>query len=163
LDADALISRINGAVTSHGATIPPDALPAITGKLQSLAARGVSSCDKLELLHPAAAAFAHECSGALYIDLGRRSGDYLLFVRGEFVRTVNWAGNPDKAAMADGDGKLHPRTSFAAWQDTVRGRARPWTVLEIDSASFIREQLIHIRNAERLRELEALEAESESF
>ena len=49
---------------------------------------------------------------------------------------------------ADADGTLHPRTSFAAWQETVRGRSRPWTELELESARFLREQLLRIRDAQ---------------
>ena len=154
-----MVSRIDGVTTTHGTSIAPDDLLPVIEKLRASASRGVASSDKLSALDPSAQAFAAEVSGALYLDLGKRSGDYLLFVRSEYIRSVNWAGNPDKAVGADPHGKLHPRNSFAAWQETVRGRARSWTDLELDGAQFLREQLCHIRDVARLRELEARDDE----
>jgi len=67
------------------------------------------------------------------------------------VETVTWAGNPDKAASVDAAGKLHPRSSFAAWQKIMRRRARPWTELERKVRAFLREQLLHVRDTQKLR------------
>jgi signal transduction histidine kinase len=50
----------------------------------------------------------------------------------------------------DKQDQLHPRTSFAAWQETVRGRSRPWSELDLENASFLRYVLLGIRNKENL-------------
>jgi light-regulated signal transduction histidine kinase (bacteriophytochrome) len=71
-------------------------------------------------------------------------------LRRELVETVIWAGNPNEAVSADQQGRLHPRTSFAAWHETVRGRSRPWSELELESASFLREQLLRVQDAQKL-------------
>ena len=74
-----------------------------------------------------------------------------MLLRQELIETVTWAGNPDKAVNADTEGTLHPRTSFAAWRETVRGRSRPWTELELENARFLREQMLRLQAAGVLR------------
>jgi light-regulated signal transduction histidine kinase (bacteriophytochrome) len=93
-------------------------------------------------------------SGALYLGLSEGSGDYLLLLRGELVETLVWAGNPDKTANLDESGRLRPRASFAAWKQTVRGHSPAWSDLELENASFVREQLLRLRESEKLRKSE---------
>jgi light-regulated signal transduction histidine kinase (bacteriophytochrome) len=154
LDADGLVLRLNGVLSFQGVTLPETSLLPVIEKLRTLSAIGIASSDELAELAPSAAAFASDVSGALLIELSKRSGDYLLFLRRELVATVNWAGNPDKTATADAAGKLHPRTSFAQWQEIVHGRSRPWTEVERETARLLRRELLHIRDAQRLLELE---------
>ncbi|SDH59301.1 ATP-binding protein [Roseospirillum parvum] len=43
------------------------------------------------------------------------------------TRDVFWAGDPSKpATQTAGQTRISPRQSFAAWKESVRGRARPW-------------------------------------
>jgi diguanylate cyclase (GGDEF)-like protein len=65
-----------------------------------------------------------------------------------------WAGNPDKAINVDDLGNLHPRASFANWKEIVRGRSRAWSELEIENASFVRERLLRLREAQELHKSE---------
>lgn len=153
-DADGLVSRIDGIVSSHGVTVAEQSLLPVIAKLRKSAFRDIASSNGLGAIDQSAKSYASNASGALHIGLSEMSGDYLLFLRRELVETVTWAGNPDKAVSADVDGKLHPRTSFAAWQETVRGRSRPWTELELDNARLLRGQLLHLRDAQKLREFE---------
>ncbi len=155
LQADGLISRIDGAVRRHGATVEEESLAPAIAKLRSIASRGIASSSMLSALEPGAAAYADQASGALYMGLAEESGDYLLLLRRELVETVAWAGNPDERVRADEQGGLHPRNSFAAWQETVRGRSRPWSALELESACFLREQLLRLREGLRLHKSEA--------
>lgn len=145
--ADGFVCRINEVVTSQGSTVDETALRPVIGKLQRFAARGIASSNLLGVLDRAAQTYAAKVSGAMYIGLTESPGDYLLLLRRELVETVNWAGDPDKAVSASADGALRPRTSFAAWQETVRGRSRPWSELELESARFLREQLLKLRVA----------------
>jgi two-component system, chemotaxis family, sensor kinase Cph1 len=50
----------------------------------------------------------------------------LAWFRPEIVEDVIWGGNPHKAEM-EPDGRIHPRHSFAAWKEQVRGKSKPWT------------------------------------
>jgi light-regulated signal transduction histidine kinase (bacteriophytochrome) len=143
-DADGLVSRIDGLVACQGVTVEENLLLPVIGKLRKLAARGIASSNMLSELASSAVFYASQASGALYLGLTEGTGDYLLFLRRELVETVIWAGNPHEAVSADQQDRLHPRTSFAAWHETVRGRSRPWSELELESASFLREQLLRV-------------------
>jgi light-regulated signal transduction histidine kinase (bacteriophytochrome) len=154
LDADGLLSQIDGVVSFRGVTVAPELLLPIITKLQRFASRGIASSNTLSALDESAESFASTASGALYLGLAEGSGDYLLLLRRELVQTVTWAGNPDKAVDVDAHGTLHPRTSFAAWRETVRGHSRPWTDLERENARFVREQMLRLQTADLLRKSE---------
>jgi light-regulated signal transduction histidine kinase (bacteriophytochrome)/DNA-binding response OmpR family regulator len=154
-DADGLVSSIAGTVTSHGITLPMELLYPVIGKLHHLASHCVASSDQLGKLDPDLATYTSVVSGALYIDLAKNGGnegisDYLLFLRRELVQTISWAGNPNKALMADQHDRLHPRKSFEAWQETVLGISRPWTQTELESALALRETTERKRYEEEL-------------
>jgi chemotaxis family two-component system sensor kinase Cph1 len=118
LNADEMVSRIDGLVSSHGATVDEELLLPVIAKLQSISTRGIASSNRLSMLDPSAASYADKASGALYIGLTEGTGDYLLLLRRELVETIMWAGNPDKTVSVDEQGRLRPRASFAAWKDT---------------------------------------------
>ena len=152
--ADGLVSRVEGLISYRGATVTEQLLLPVIARLQSVSARGIASSNMLGALDPSAASYASEASGALYIGLTEETGDFLLLLRRELVETVVWAGNPDKAASLDESGRLRPRASFAAWKETVRGHSLPWSDLELENASFVREQLLRLRESEKLRKSE---------
>lgn len=63
----------------------------------------------------------------------------LMWTRTEQVRQVRWGGNPSLAKLETIPGaRLSPRQSFATWQETVRGRSRPWSRQHLDSARGLR-------------------------
>lgn len=72
---------------------------------------------------------ATEASGMIAAHFGP---DWIVWFRPEVVKNITWAGNPDKAKdVGQGDGKLHPRKSFAAWQQKMAGTATPWSRAEV--------------------------------
>jgi len=159
-DADGLISNIDGVLAYQGTTAKIELLSSVIGKLRNIASRGVASSDELGKLDPEMAAYASLVSGALYLDLTKTglaegSGDYFLCLRRELVETIAWAGNPNKAVVADEHNRLHPRKSFDAWQETVRGFSRPWTEIELESGLLLREQIRRLRDARELSILNA--------
>jgi two-component system, chemotaxis family, sensor kinase Cph1 len=77
----------------------------------------------------------------------------ILWMRAEEPEVVNWAGNPHKAVTLGPGEVLTPRSSFEAWRETVRGRARRWTLPEVDAAIRLRETLLEARGHRRVREL----------
>jgi two-component system, chemotaxis family, sensor kinase Cph1 len=154
LCADGMISRVDGVVSTHGATVDEELLLPVIAQLQGTSARGVASSNHLSSLDSSAASFADKASGALYIGLTEGTGDYILLLRRELTETVMWAGNPDKTVSVDEWGRLRPRTSFAAWKEIVRGRSQPWSELELENASLVREQLIRLREAHKLHKSE---------
>ena len=92
---------------------------------------------------PDAAAFADRATGALVLPLSRGTRDSLVLWRRPLERVVTWAGDPAKAAAAPGE-LLQPRASFAAWQETVRGRSADWAPEECEIAARLRRTLIEV-------------------
>ena len=160
LDADGLVFRIDGVLSCQGAIAGTELLVPVIDGLRSLASHGVASSNELGKVDPDLAAYASVASGALLIDLGEATDDYLLFLRRELVETIAWAGNPNKSVVADRHDRLHPRKSFEAWQETVHGASRPWTETELESGLLLREHLLRLRDARELTRLnESLKTE----
>jgi diguanylate cyclase (GGDEF)-like protein len=154
LAADGMVSRLDGCVSYQGITVDENLLLPVIARLQTLSVRGIAFSNALGALAPSAQSYASQASGAMYIALKGGTGDYLLLLRRELVETVVWAGNPDKAINVDDLGNLHPRASFANWKEIVRGRSRAWSELEIENASFVRERLLRLREAQELHKSE---------
>lgn len=100
-----------------------------------------------------ARAFADVGSGLLAVTMSTDEPTILMWFRAEHVQVVEWAGNPHKAVTGGGGGPLSPRASFDAWSEEVRGRARPFTLVEIEAASRLRRNLFEARQNRRLRQL----------
>ena len=92
-------------------------------------------------------------SGMLAIRISDVRPRYVLWLRPEVVRTVKWAGEPVK--HLDAERRLHPRTSFNSWKETLRGQSEPWSSVEIESARDFRSAVttIGLRRAEEEAEL----------
>jgi light-regulated signal transduction histidine kinase (bacteriophytochrome)/DNA-binding response OmpR family regulator len=96
----------------------------------------------LPLLYPPAREWKSMASGLLAVRISPEHGCYALWFRPEAIRTVTWAGNPNKpVSVEDGSARLSPRKSFEAWKQTVELQSRPWTEAEIDSATELRNTL----------------------
>jgi light-regulated signal transduction histidine kinase (bacteriophytochrome) len=126
-----------------------------------LSDRGVGdgfASDHLSAEFPEADAFADVASGLLAISIPRLYRGYILWFRPEVVRTITWAGDPNKAAAApEPGGRINPRNSFAAWKEQVHRRSIPWSQIEIDTAVELREAIVRIvlHKAEELEQLSA--------
>jgi chemotaxis family two-component system sensor kinase Cph1 len=76
-------------------------------------------------------------SGVLAVSISQVHRHLVLWFRPELVRTIRWAGDPRKEATVTG-GRIHPRRSFASWQEQVRGRSAPWSAAELAAAGELR-------------------------
>ncbi|MFT4174123.1 MAG: ATP-binding protein [Rhodocyclaceae bacterium] len=117
--------------------------------------------------YPPAAAYALHASGAMAISISQLHRHYIIWFRPEVIQTVQWAGQPLKPA--DADGRLHPRASFSAWTETVRGKSLPWQASEQATAVELRTALLSIvlKKAEEMAalagELGRINKELEAF
>ncbi len=102
---------------------------------------------------PAAKAFPDRAAGLVAATMSTEPPTVLLWFRAEQVEVVNWAGNPHKAVPADPAVPLTPRSSFEAWSEAIRGRSRPWTILEIEAAGRLMKSIFEARQQRRVREL----------
>ncbi len=147
----------DGRVAGYGRR---PAAPQLLALVEWLDARGeedVVASDSLARDFPAAGAHAVEASGLLALSISRLRRSWVLWFRPELVQTVTWGGDPTKS-VAPGTTpteRLHPRKSFESWRELVRGRSRPWSAAEIETAREFRVAVVDIvlRGAERLARL----------
>ncbi|OON62046.1 ATPase [Massilia sp. KIM] len=111
----------------------------------------------LAAVYPPAGAFTRSASGLMALPISRIHKHYLLWFRPELVQTVEWAGNPyeNKIAAPNAPTQLSPRTSFAAWRETIHGHSLPWHSAEIELTTEFRSALLGIalERAEQMAEL----------
>lgn len=100
--------------------------------------RRVLAIQSLALIWPDWSANAHVASGVLAVSTGDVDQGMLIVFRPENIETVLWGGDPRKQLDKKGfTGRINPRTSFEAWEETVRGHSAEWTKFEIEGAVFL--------------------------
>jgi chemotaxis family two-component system sensor kinase Cph1 len=118
--------------------------------------------DNLSSVYSLGGRIIRNASGLMAVPISRIHKHYLLWFRPEYVRTIEWAGNPhDKLvqAAAAGDSlNLSPRTSFAAWRETIHGTSLPWHAGEIELTLEFRTALLGLA-LERAEQMAALAEE----
>lgn len=98
---------------------------------------------------------AGEMCGVLALRISEVEDCWIVWFRQEVVKTVTWGGDPHKVVRESG--RIHPRKSFAAWRELVRGKSAPWHSAEIAAARDLRASIVEIvlRKAEELARLAA--------
>ncbi|HEY8607709.1 MAG TPA: ATP-binding protein [Noviherbaspirillum sp.] len=158
LGADTLLLNVDGVSLEFGAALPQRVAEPVRAALQRELQGVVTHSRHLAALDPGLADIAPVASGALYCRLDQ-AGSHFLALRREVVEARNWAGNPDKPVDAP-DGRLHPRKSFALWQEAVRNRSQRWLAVDTEAALELRRMLLERREQIARKEFEgALRAE----
>ncbi|AHE57196.1 ATP-binding protein [Sphingomonas sanxanigenens] len=152
-----------------GETPREDAIRPLVRWLAAGQRQDVFASDNLAAVYPGGEAIKDEASGLLAVSISQLHDSYVLWFRPEVIRTIKWGGDPRKTAQPSTGDRLHPRTSFAAWQETVRLRAEPWHEAEVEAAAHLRAAIVDIvlRKAEELAALSerlvAINKELEAF
>jgi light-regulated signal transduction histidine kinase (bacteriophytochrome) len=123
--------------------------------------------DALAAHHPPAADYLDSAAGVMAISISEVHHHMILWFRPEIEQTIRWAGEPTKPSTADG--RLHPRRSFASWQELVRGRSLRWSASAEAAVLELRRALLGIvlrraqERAEVATELTRVNQELEAF
>lgn len=128
-------------ISLAGQTPPEQMVRQVADWLRDTQSGPVFVTDRLPEMFPSLAPHGDQASGLVAVSLSQIRPDWVMWFRPEVVRTVDWGGDPRPSA--DGD-HLHPRRSFALWQEHVRGCSLPWAQAEIDAASELRSTIINI-------------------
>ena len=144
---------VEGNIVTHGDVPSKGAIAGITEWLNENAELDITVSSHLGMALPWAESIQAEASGLLAIRISAVQGRHLLWFRPEVVKTVRWAGEPEK--VMESNRTLHPRHSFSEWKETVKGRSEAWSSAEVDSARDFRSALttISLRRAEEAFEL----------
>ncbi|WP_413048388.1 ATP-binding protein [Pseudomonas phoenicis] len=115
---------------------------------------GVFHTDNIRRDIPLLPELADHAGGVLAVAISQIHSHYLLWFRPEQVRTVHWAGRPDKH-IDDATGRLSPRHSFERWNEEIRGFSQPWDPLIVEGVLELRIAVLGIvlRKAEELAQL----------
>ncbi len=76
-----------------------------------------------------------EFPGVLFYKLDNEN--YIAWFREPTIRTITWAGDPNKAIEKDKNG-LSPRKSFQSFEERVKDTSKPWLTPEIVAAQKFR-------------------------
>lgn len=156
-----------GRCRSVGSTPGEDEIFALVGWL-ARQGRDVFATDRLGELYPPARRWAESAAGVMAVSVSKLHEHFVVWFRPEVVQTLRWAGNPHLVKPVV-DGRLHPRSSFASWQEQLQGRSLPWRPSELDGAAEFRNAMLGIvlKKAEEVatlaNELERSNAELEAF
>lgn len=141
---DGVAVVVPGRVAASGNTPPPQDLPRILERLQTLAdADGIVASHNLSKTDLFDERDLTGCRGAL---VAFASTDPLIAVacfRDELVREVHWGGDPNKPVEVDSvSQRVSPRKSFNLWREEVRGQSRPWEPWCLDLMRHVADMLI---------------------
>jgi diguanylate cyclase (GGDEF)-like protein/PAS domain S-box-containing protein len=138
--ASGAVVRLSGTLVCLGLTPSLPLVKSALAVLESLAGGGDAvAVDDLGMRYPDLAACISAASGALLLPLASGDDDVILWFRAERERTIVWAGNPaEHAAPNPATALISPRTSFAAWKETVKGHSAPWTQTDLALAREVR-------------------------
>ncbi len=136
----------DGKCLLFGVTPSEEAVRAIPEWLADHQHTELFHSDCFSSLLPNADEYLHTASGVLAISISRLYRNFVLWFRPEVVQTLNWSGNPNKPVEQDVNGlaRIHPRKSFEAWKQTVRGRSAAWDPTEIEAAGNLRKLILEI-------------------
>lgn len=133
LEADGMVWQNNEDQFCWGQVPNQNAIAHLLTALDSRSEEAIVFTDQISKWLDSAQHYSDLCAGLLSIRLGHREAGVLLFFRSPYQHTVTWAGNPEKSTQ-DPNGRLTPRKSFEAWQQSVQGRSRPWTRADLQTA-----------------------------
>lgn len=119
--------------------------------------------DSLAAAWPEASQMLDRCCGLIAARVSREPAFYLLWFRPEFVRTVNWSGDPNQKPEAAAGLPLGPRKSFELWKETVRLKSKSWQKSEVEAAADMRSAVVTAELAKINVALRRSNAELDSF
>lgn len=153
LAADGVAVVRGDEVVSTGKCPKSNEIRALVNWASRKASRPVFATDELSASGAPPGAVSPLAAGLLAMTLSASEPWMVLWFRAEAVEIVNWAGNPHKAATVGPDGVLTPRASFDAWSETVRGKARRWSVPEVEAAEHLAVAIQNVWQTRRIRDL----------
>jgi light-regulated signal transduction histidine kinase (bacteriophytochrome) len=142
IDFDGLALVSDGRYCTQGLAPDKEEFNRLERHFARAPAGRVSCTEHLEQACPGAVLPERRIGGLLAIPINRHPRQFLMLFRSEVAQNVVWAGNPTKVT-AD-QGRIHPRISFAAWQEIVRGKCAPWSPGERRAAEVLRVTLLEL-------------------
>ena len=155
MNADAITLSYNGQLFSEGLLPEQSLMGPFLEWLHSKQVNGIYNSSMIINEYPEAAAFGSLIAGVHYISLGKNSKNGIVWILQEIEKTVNWAGDPNKAIVKNEQtSHLTPRSSFDLWKQSVKHQSRGWIKSEKDAATVICSTIQHELHLKTLKEEE---------
>jgi light-regulated signal transduction histidine kinase (bacteriophytochrome) len=82
---------------------------------------------------------SHIACGVLAIKIDDIDRGLFMFFRNEQLQTIVWGGDPRKQLdKKNFTGRIHPRASFEAWEETIHLQSSQWKRFEIEGIQYIK-------------------------
>lgn len=132
VQANGIILQVEGKLFTLGQVPPAEFITELFAWLSTQPKTEIFNCDNLPLLWEPATQYAAMAAGILATPISSNMRNCIVWLRGEKLRTVKWAGQAAKAVSKDQHGKimLSPRQSFETWVEIWRNRSVAWTLVE---------------------------------
>ena len=145
IDCDGIAVWSDDKITLQGETPTEDEVKDLVAFINRTSPGRIFASAEIAKVYAAGESFRDRAAGFLAIPISRTPRDCLIFFRREILRSVNWAGAPDKVYDEGPNGpRLTPRKSFELWQETVRGQSTPWTSADLRIAEGLRVTLLEV-------------------
>ena len=145
VECDGVLVRYEGKVQAFGSTPNPHLIAILNTQLKKGTGYSIwmsqNLTKDLEALAPYSGfegdPLSGKVSGALAIPLSPGFDDTIIWFRNELVQNVQWGGKQGgEVGKGENLTQYSPRSSFAAWTQTVLNESKPWTPSDVDCAHF---------------------------
>ncbi|MBR0793804.1 GAF domain-containing protein [Bradyrhizobium jicamae] len=134
-----------GDITLEGETPTESEVKDLVGFINRTSPGRICASAEIAKVYASGQSFRDRAAGFLAVPISRVPRDCLIFFRREVLRSVNWAGDPNKSYSEGPLGaRLTPRKSFELWQETVAGQSKPWTSADLRIAEGLRVTLLEV-------------------
>ncbi|WP_424631328.1 HWE histidine kinase domain-containing protein [Bradyrhizobium sp. SYSU BS000235] len=134
-----------GEVTLNGETPTEKEVRDLVDFINRTSPGRIFATSEIAKVYAAGESYRDRAAGFLAIPISRMPRDCLIFFRREILRSVNWAGDPNKPYLEGPNGpRLTPRKSFELWQQVVRGQSKPWSSADLHIAEGLRITLLEV-------------------
>jgi light-regulated signal transduction histidine kinase (bacteriophytochrome) len=145
IECDGIAVWSEGEITLQGETPTESEVQDLIGFINRTSPGRICASAEIAKVYAAGESFRDRAAGFLAIPISRAPRDCLIFFRREVLRSVNWAGDPDKSYLEGPMGaRLTPRKSFELWQETVAGQSKPWLSADLRIAESLRVTLLEV-------------------
>jgi light-regulated signal transduction histidine kinase (bacteriophytochrome)/CheY-like chemotaxis protein len=145
IECDGIAVWSEGEITLDGATPTESEVKDLVNFINRTSPGRISASGEIAGVYAAGESFRDRAAGFLAVPISRMPRDCLIFFRREILRSVNWAGAPEKVYAEGPLGpRLTPRKSFELWQETVSGQSKPWSAADLHIAESLRVTLLEV-------------------
>jgi light-regulated signal transduction histidine kinase (bacteriophytochrome)/CheY-like chemotaxis protein len=145
IECDGIAVWSDGEITLEGETPTESEVKDLINFINRTSPGRICASGEIAKVYAAGESFRDRAAGFLAIPISRMPRDCLIFFRREILRSVNWAGDPNKVYSEGPLGaRLTPRKSFELWQEVVSGQSKPWTSADLHIAESLRVTLLEV-------------------